>query len=355
MKKYLCLAAIFLMILCGCTTSKGNVYNMSLYKAVAPEDGVTYVVGHINPDTDTVGTAIAYAKLRTALGFNTVAVIPGKLNKESQYLLDYFKVETPEILEDAAGKNIILVDHADYQQAVPNMDKANIVEILDHHQPAGLSLENNLIYRSAPIGATATMVYNEYKVNHVRIDRKTAGLLAAAIMSDTNNLKKGRTTEADRVYLAELCKKAGIQKPKKFFKAMKNEGRSYDGLTDEEIMLTNYKEFEFSSHIVGIASVDNPDDETLWEFVDRMDKAMAEYAPKTDAEHIFMKLDADGDEGQEDFTVFLYCGKGAEEVAKKSFPNAQIVNGRIVCTPKLNRTNDVVPALKDTYEGMAKK
>ena len=222
MKKYLCLAAIFLMILCGCTTSKGNVYNMSLYKAVAPEDGVTYVVGHINPDTDTVGTAIAYAKLRSALGFNTVAVIPGKLNKESQYLLDYFKVETPEILEDAAGKNIILVDHADYQQAVPNMDKANIVEILDHHQPAGLSLENNLIYRSAPIGATATMVYNEYKVNHVRIDRKTAGLLAAAIMSDTNNLKKGRTTEADRVYLAELCKKAGIQKPKKFFKAMKN-------------------------------------------------------------------------------------------------------------------------------------
>ena len=354
MKKYLCLTAIFLMFLCGCTTSKGNVYNMSLYKAVAPEDGVTYVVGHQNPDSDTVFTAIAYAKLRTALGFNTVAVIPGKLNKESQYVLDYFKVEVPELLEDAAGKNIILVDHADYQQAVPNMDKANIVEILDHHQPAGLSFENNLVYRSAPIGATATMVYNEYKVNHVHIDRKTAGLLAAAIMSDTNNLKKERTTEADRVYLAELCKKAGIEKPKKFYKAMKNEGRSFDGLTDEEIMLTNYKEFDFSGHIVGIASVDNPDDDALWEFVDRMDKAMAAYAPKTDAGHIFMKLDADGDDGQEDFTVLLYCGNGAEEVARKSFPDAQIVNGHIVCTPKLNRTNDVVPALKDTYEGMAK-
>ena len=354
MKKYLCLTAIFLMFLCGCTTSKGNVYNMSLYKAVAPEEGVTYVVGHQNPDSDTVFTAIAYAKLRTALGFNTVAVIPGKLNKESQYVLDYFKVEAPELLEDAAGKNIILVDHADYQQAIPNMERADIVEILDHHQPAGLSFENNLVYRSAPIGATATMVYNEYKVNHVHIDRKTAGLLAAAIISDTNNLKKERTTEADRVYLAELCKKAGIQNPKKFYNAMKNEGRSFDGLTDEEIMLINYKEFEFSGHIVGIASVDNPDDDALWEFVDRMDKAMAAYAPKTDAEHIFMKLDADGDEGQEDFTVFLYCGNGAEKVAKKSFPDAQTVNGHIVCTPKLNRTNDVVPALKDTYEGMAK-
>lgn len=354
MKKYLCITVLILVIFCGCATSKGNVYNVSLYKSVAPEDGVTYVVGHQNPDTDTVGTAIAYAKLRTALGFNTVAVIPGKLNKETQYLLDYFKIETPEILKDAAGKNIILVDHADYQQAVPNMDKANIVEILDHHQPAGLSFENNLVYRSAPIGATATMVYNEYKVNHVHIDRKTAGLLAAAIISDTNNLKKERTTEADRVYLAELCKKAGIQKPKKFYKAMKTAGRSFDGLTDEEIMLTSYKEYEFSGHIVGIASVDNPDDDTLWEFVDRMDKAMSAYAPKTDAEHIFMKLDADGDEGQEDFTVFLCCGKGAEEVAKKSFPDAQTVNSHLVCIPKLNRTNDVVPALKDTYEGMAK-
>lgn len=354
MKRVFLTAALFLLLFTGCATSKGNVYNVSLYKAVAPEDGVTYVVGHRNPDTDTVSTAIAYATLRSKLGFNTVAVIPGKLNKESQFVLDYFKVETPEILEDATGKNIILVDHADFQQAVPGMDKANIVEILDHHQPAGLSFENNLVYRSAPIGATATMLYNEFKVNHVSVDRKTAGLLAAAIMSDTNNLKKERTTEADRVYLAELCKKAGIQKPKKFFKMMKAEGRSLDGLTDEEILLTNYKEYEFSGHIVGIASVDNPDDDTLWEFAERMDKALAAYASKTDAEHIFMKLDADGDEGQEDFTVFLYSGNGAEKVAKASFPAAQTVNCHIVCTPKLNRTNDVVPALKNTYEGMAK-
>ena len=354
MRKYLCVTVLIMMLCAGCATSKGNVYNMSLYRAVAPEDGVTYVVGHRNPDTDTVGTAIAYAKLRTALGFNTVAVIPGKLNKESQYLLDYFKIDSPEILEDASGKSIILVDHADFMQAVPNMDKADIIEVIDHHQPAGLSFEHNLVYRSAPIGATATMVYNEYKVNHVRLDRKTAGLLAAAIMSDTNNLKKERTTEADRVYLAELCKKAGIKEPKKFYKAMVKAGRSFDGLTDEEILLTDYKEYEFSDHVVGIGSVNNPDDDTLWEFVSRMDKAVAAYKSKTSAEHVFLKVDADGEKGEEDFTVFLYCGDGAEDVAKKSFPNASVKNGYLICTPKLNRTNDIVPALKDTYEEMIK-
>jgi manganese-dependent inorganic pyrophosphatase len=354
MKKCLIIPVLIMLLCFGCSTTKGNVYNVSLYKSVAPEEGITYVVGHINPDTDTVSTAIAYAKLRTALGFDTVAVIPGKLNKESKFVLDYFKVETPELLEDATGKNIILVDHADFQQAVPGMENANIIEILDHHQPAGLSFEENLIYRSAPIGATATMLYYEFKQNHVSIDRKTAGLLAAAIMSDTNNLKKERTTDADRAALEALCKKAGIQKPKKFYKAMKVARNSFDGLTDEEILLINYKEFEFSGHIVGIASVDNPDDDTLWEFVDRMDKALAAYLPKTDAEHIFMKLDVDWDELGEDSTVLLCCGKGAEEVAKKSFPDGQIENNHLVCTPKLNRTNDVVPALKDTYEGMAK-
>jgi len=350
MKKYLCIIAFVFALCTGCATSKGNVYNMSLYKAVTPEDEITYVIGHQNPDSDTVCTAIAYAKLRNALGFKTVAVIPGKLNKESQYLLDYFKVETPEILENAAGKNIILVDHADFQQSIPGMEEANIIEVLDHHQPAGLSFEKNLVYRSAPIGATATMLYNEFKVNHVRVDKKTAGLLAGAIMSDTNNLKKGRTTEADRVYLAELCKKAGIQKPNKFFKAMVAAGRSFDGLTDEEILLTNYKEYEFSGHQVGIASVDNPDSDNLWDFVARMEKAMAAYYPKTDVEHIYLKLDYDGEEGEEDGTVFLYYGDGAEEIAKKSFQDAIIENGYMVCIPKLNRTNDVVPALKEVYK-----
>jgi len=354
MKKYLFITLLILLFCTGCTTSKGNVYHVSLYNSVAPEEGVTYVVGHINPDTDTVSTAIAYAKLRTALGFNTVAVIPGKLNKETQFVLDYFKVEPPEILDDATGKNIILVDHADFQQAVPGMDKANIIEIIDHHQPAGLSFEKNLIYRSAPIGATATMLYYEFKHNHVSIDRKTAGLLAAAIMSDTNNLTKERTTDADRAALTALCKKSGIQKPKKFYKAMKVARKSFEGLTDEEILLINYKEFVFSGHVVGIASIDNPDADTLWEFVDRMDKALAAYAPKTDAEHIFLKLDVDWEEKQEDSTVILCSGNGAEEIVEKSFPNAQIDNNHLVCTPKLNRTNDVVPALKNTYEEMKK-
>ena len=350
MKKYFLIFAFSLLILTGCSSSKGNVYNVSLYKAVTPEDGITYIIGHLNPDTDTICSAIAYAKLRNALGFNTVAVIPGKPNKESQYLLDYFKVEMPEILENAAGKNIILVDHADYQQTIPGMENANIVEVLDHHQPGGLSIEDNILYRSAPIGATATMLYNEFKINHVHVDRKTAGLLAGAIMSDTNNLKKERTTEADRVYLAELCKKAGIKEPKKFYKAMKAAGNSLEGLTDEEIFLTNYKEYEFSGHVVGIGSMNDPDSDNLWEFVARMEKVIESYYPKTDAEHIYLKLDYDGDDGQKDGTVFLYYGDGAEPIAKKSFPTANIVNGYMVCIPKLNRSNDIVPALKEVYK-----
>lgn len=349
MKRIILLLIAIALVCTGCATAKGDAYSMALYRAAAPEEGTTtYVIGHKAPDTDTVASAIAYAKLKTALGFPSVPVISGKLNNETKFVLDYFKVETPEILDSAAGKTMIMVDHATIMQAIDGMDKANVIEVLDHHPIAGFTSPETIIYKGAPIGATASMVYHEYKVNHVRLDKVTAGLLAAAIMSDTSNLKKERTTDIDRKYLEELCKRAGIQKPKAFYKAMNKAGDSYVGMTDKEIVEGNCKVYDFSGHHVAVAGVDWLEENDLPDFVARMEKAMANAYPKLGVEHFFVKLDVDTDvEGKEDYTIFLYYGDGAEKIALKCFPT--MVDGHIV-TAKLNRSKDIVPALTEAYK-----
>ena len=96
------------------------------------DDGVT-VIGHMSPDTDTVCSAIAWARLLNSFGFKAEAAVTGTLNRETAYLLKEAGTATPPVLGSAAGRDIFLVDHSEYAQAIEGMEDANIVGIIDHH------------------------------------------------------------------------------------------------------------------------------------------------------------------------------------------------------------------------------
>ena len=59
-----------------------------------------YVIGHRNPDTDSICSAVGYAHLKQAMGVNAVAARAGKLNKETKFVLEYFHVEQPLLIPD---------------------------------------------------------------------------------------------------------------------------------------------------------------------------------------------------------------------------------------------------------------
>ena len=59
-----------------------------------------YVIGHRNPDTDSICSAISYANLKRAMGINAVAARCGKVNNETKYALEYFKVDEPIMIQD---------------------------------------------------------------------------------------------------------------------------------------------------------------------------------------------------------------------------------------------------------------
>ena len=100
------------------------------------------VFGHKNPDTDTICSAIAYAELKNKLGKDVKAVRLGEINEETKYALNYFKVEKPELVENVAGKEIILVDHNERTQTAEGFEEAKVLELIDHHRISNFNVDS---------------------------------------------------------------------------------------------------------------------------------------------------------------------------------------------------------------------
>ena len=104
------------------------------------------VLGHKNPDTDSICSAIAYANLKSELGMNAEPVRLGEINGETQYALDYFQVNVPRFVEKVADEvsQVILVDHNESQQSADDIDQVRILEVIDHHRIANFETADPL-------------------------------------------------------------------------------------------------------------------------------------------------------------------------------------------------------------------
>lgn len=222
-------------------------------EAVEP---TVYVVGHRNPDTDSVCSAIALAELKQRLGYgNVLPARAGELNAETAFVLRHFGVPEPECLEDATGRDLILVDHNERAQAVANIEHANILEIWEHHRLGDLRPSGPIVFHCEPVGATATLIGEQYYLHGIEPSRAMAGMLLAAIWSDTVNLRSPTTSDKDRDMAARLEGLAGVDAgfgdQMLLRKADSAAQRSADDLIRED-----YKEFEFAAGRVGVGQVE---------------------------------------------------------------------------------------------------
>ena len=248
--------------------------NRSSIENIDVEGGTVYVIGHQSPDSDTVCSAIAYARLLTMLGVNAEAAVTDKLNNETAYILREAGVKAPPVLEDASGKDIFLVDHSEYAQAAEGMEDAHIVGILDHHGVGSVTTGYQIVYEARPIGATATIVWLDYLNYGLEVDKTTAFVLLGAVLSDTDNLAGSTVTYADKQAVSTLADIAGVEDVDGLARKLHEMSLSYEGMTDEDILFSDYKEYEVSGVKFGIGSVGAIDEKTAEELVGRMKTAM---------------------------------------------------------------------------------
>ncbi len=200
------------------------------------------IIGHKTPDTDTIASSIVYADFKNKTGEKASSFLTGKLNKETDFILNFLKIEKPKTIKNIADKNVVLMDHGNLIESVEGIEKANVIEVIDHHKMSGINTDAPIFYRAEPIGSASSIVAKIFKEKGIKINKKQAGLLLCGIISDTLKLTSPTTTDDDKKLSKELAKIANINindLAKKMFEAKSD----ISGESMEKIIETDYKEF----------------------------------------------------------------------------------------------------------------
>ena len=203
------------------------------------------VFGHKNPDTDSICSSLVMANLQSKLrGEEVIPCRLGEISEETKYALEYFGVQAPKFIEKIEeNQTVMLVDHNEFSQSAEGIEKAKIDTVVDHHRVNNFQTAEPLFYYAQPVGCTATLLFELYKLNNLEIEPKMAGLMLSAIISDTLLLKSPTTTEKDRKAVEELAKIAKVDENIYGLELLKA-GTNLDKYTESELIKLDAKKIE---------------------------------------------------------------------------------------------------------------
>ena len=296
------------------------------------------VFGHKNPDTDTICSAIAYAELKGKLGKDVKAVRLGEINEETKFVLDYFKVEKPELIESVSGKEIMLVDHNERTQTADGFEEAKVLELVDHHRISNFNVDEPLYVRMEPVGCTATIILKLFKENNLLPSPTTAGLMLSAIVSDTLLFKSPTCTDCDVKAGKELAEIAGVN-VEEYGLEMLKAGTALGGKSEAELINMDMKIFEVDGSKIGVAQVNTVNEAELLE---RKEKLLVEINNIIKKEGLKFFIFAITNILSNDSTGIV-AGDG-NAIIEKAF-NEKIDNNLIALKGVVSRKKQIIPPL----------
>ncbi|WP_239769741.1 manganese-dependent inorganic pyrophosphatase [Mammaliicoccus sp. P-M57] len=301
----------------------------------------TFIFGHKNPDTDTIASALVMEDLQKELGNDVQAVRLGEISDETQYALDYFKVDAPALLETPLkGKDVILVDHNEFQQSADDITDATITMVVDHHRISNFETGAPLYYRAEPVGCTTTIFKKMYNENSIEIKPEIAGLMISAIISDTLLFKSPTCTDQDKKACEELAEIANVDLNEYGLEMLKA-GASVKGKTPEFLLNMDAKSFNMGDKLVRIAQVNTVDVKEVLEIQEDVENEInAIIANEQYDLFVFVITDI----LNSDSTV-IALGKEQQAVAKAF--NTEL-NGNVAVLPGVvSRKKQVVPPIDE--------
>ncbi len=215
-----------------------------------------YTCGHTTPDSDSICSAISLAYLLNKIGKDAIPARQGAVSPETQFILDRFGFEEPQLKTQFAGEEIFITDYSDKGQAPKDIDEATIVGIVDHHKLGDLTTSTPLECWIRPVGCTNTIVKEMYDYYKVEIPANIAGIMLCAILSDTVIFKSPTCTKLDIEVVRELANIAGIEDFGALGMEMFKVKSAVDGVPVRELILRDYKPFDMHGNAVGIGQLE---------------------------------------------------------------------------------------------------
>jgi manganese-dependent inorganic pyrophosphatase len=302
------------------------------------------VLGHQNPDCDSLCSAIGLAALFNKIGRPATPVLQGEPNPEAQFLLEQAGFPTPEIRTSVAGEEIFIVDYSDWSQGTADMKKAKIRGIVDHHKLGDITTNEPLECWIWPVGCSATIVYNMYKFNNQTPDTAVAKLMMGAIISDTVNFQGPTTTDIDKVAAQELAEIAGVTDLGAFATAQFEAKSDIQHVSAAELILRDQKVFEMAGEKLAIGQLELTSLETAFSKKDEMLVEMGQLqADKGYHSTIVLLTDITKLD-----TTALIISKDADKVAKAL--NSNVVDHSFELPGVVSRKKQIIPFLQEAFE-----
>ncbi|UXS76220.1 manganese-dependent inorganic pyrophosphatase [Staphylococcus chromogenes] len=302
----------------------------------------TYIFGHQNPDTDAITSAIIMADFEHLYGNKEAkAYRLGDVAPETQYALDYFKVEAPELLsDDLTDQDVILVDHNEFQQSAETIEKATVKHVIDHHRIANFETAGPLYYRAEPVGCTATILYKMYNERGYEIKPEIAGLMISAIVSDSLLFKSPTCTEQDVNAARALASIADVDVDQYGLDMLKA-GASTKDSTEAQLLSKDAKSFNIGESTVRIAQVNTVDIDEVMQRQEELENAMnKEIADENYTSFILVVTDILNSDSK-----ILVAGADTDKIA--SAFNTTLDNNTAFLPGVVSRKKQIVPQVTD--------
>ena len=247
-------------------------------------------------------------------------------------------------LMKAEKKKLILVDHNEKSQAVSNIDEAEILEIIDHHRLGSLETMSPVYFRNQPLGCTSTIIYQMYLEKGITITSQMAGLMCAAILSDTLMFRSPTCTERDKEAAQELAKIAKIE-IESFANKMFRAGSNLSSKTPEEIFYQDYKKFIVDDLAFGVGQISFMSEEELQTVKDRLMPYMEKECGKHGIKMVFFMLTNIIKES----TELLCYGEGSDGLVYEAF-GEKVEDSSCRLEGVVSRKKQLIPALMEAAQ-----
>ncbi len=241
-------------------------------------------------------------------------------------------------------KKVILVDHNDLDQAVDNIESADILEIVDHHRLGDIQTRQPIIFRNEPVGCTSTILYRIFGEEKIDPTPQLAGIMCAAIISDTLMFRSPTCTILDKMAAGALALIAGIN-IEAFATEMFRAGSDLENKTPEEIFFQDFKKFNTETKTFGIGQISSMSPEELASIKDRMLAFMRSQCGQNDVSQVYFMLTNIITES----TELLFYGEDSRSIVEKAF-KVPVSEESCILPGVVSRKKQLVPGLMSALQ-----
>lgn len=243
-------------------------------------------------------------------------------------------------------KQVILVDHNEVSQAVDNIDDAEILEIIDHHRLGTLQTLQPIFFVNQPVGCTATILYEMFRDKNIELSPTIAGLLCAAIISDTLMFRSPTCTLKDKMAAGALGIIADIN-IEQFATEMFEAGSDLGDKSAEEVFYQDYKKFTFSDTSFGVGQISSMSVDELSVIRERLLPLLENECGKNGVSMVFFLLTDIRNSSSE----IIFAGEGARELIEEGFKDAEQTRYGYYLEGVLSRKKQLIPAFMKAING----